>query len=187
VGETIVVEFDAAERVVATARRIRELGYVKLEAYSPCDVPEIGEAIGEAIGEKRPRIGALAFAAGAAGAAAALALIHWTNAVDYRLDVGGRPLDSWPADVPIVFEIAVLAAAFAAFSAALVLSGLPRLHHPVFDLEGFERTTVDRFWLTIGDARTAGADVAADELAALREALRTCGALRVRGLDAGRS
>ena len=177
--EPVVAEFGAPEPAAAAARRLRELGYAKLEAYGPFPFPELEAALGL----RRPRLPLLVFGGGLTGAIAALYTLHWTNAVDYRLDVGGRPFDSWPADIPIAFELTVLFASFAAFFSALLLSGLPRLHHRVFDLEGFERTSIDRFWLTIGDARTVGDDVAADEIAVLRAELDACGALRVRGLE----
>ena len=119
--------------------------------------------------------------AGGAGALLALAVLHWTNGIDYPLDVGGRPLLSLPSYVPIVFETTVLFASLAAFASVLVFSGLPRLHHPVFDFEGFERTTIDRFWITVGDVRRFARDVASEELRRLAAELTRLGAVRVHG------
>jgi hypothetical protein len=178
VAEPVIAEFTTPEGVIAAARRVRELGYRELEAYTPFPIPELEAAL--AI--RRTRLPFLVFVAGATGAALAYLLLWWTNAHDYRLNVGGRPYDSVPTDIPIMFETTVLFAGGTAFLAALVLSGLPRLHHRVFELEGFERTTLDRFWLTIGDARTIGADVAADELGFLRRELVTLGAVAIRGV-----
>ncbi len=134
-----------------------------------------------ALGIKRTKIPALVFLAGAAGASLAYLLLWWTNAYDYRLNVGGRPFNSIPADVPIMFETMVLFAGGTAFLAALVLSGLPRLHHRVFEEPGFERTSIDRFWLSIRDARTIGKDIERDELSLLRVELEGLGAVAVRG------
>ena len=92
------------------------------------------------------------------------------TAVDYRLDVGARPFDSIPSDVPIMFETTVLLAGLTAFFGALLLSGLPRLHHPVFELEGFERTTIDRFWIAVGEPGERGVELRA-ELEALGAAV----------------
>jgi hypothetical protein len=148
----VLAVFDSADLVVAAARRARELGHRAVEAYTPFPIAELDEAL--ALG--RTKVRWLALAVAFAAGALALFVVHWTNAVDYPLNVGGRPLDSLPADVPIVFESVVLLTALAAFAGVLVGSGLPRLHHPVFEIEGFERTTIDRFWLVVADAETAG-------------------------------
>src|SRR5947209_15157580 len=93
----------------------------------------------------------------AIGRAAAYLILWSTNAHDYPLAVGGRPLNSLPAHIPIMFETTVLFGASAAFFAILFLSGMPRLHHPIMEVEGYERVMVDRFWITI-DARDAAFD-----------------------------
>jgi hypothetical protein len=94
------------------------------------------------------------------------------NAYDYPLDVGGRPPHMPSAFVPITFEMAVLAAALTIFVALLAHAGLPRLWHPVFETEGFESASVDRFWL----AAEAPSDAVLDEL---ESSLLAGGALRV--------
>jgi hypothetical protein len=177
-ADPVIAEFATPEGVIAAARRVRELGYIDLEAYTPFPLPELEEAL--AI--RRSKLPWLVFAAGATGAALAYLVLWWTNAVDYPLNVGGRSTNSIPTHIPIMFELMVLFAGGTAFLAALVLSGLPRLHHRVFELEGFDRTTVDRFWLTVGDTRGSGADVAADELAILRGELVMLGAVAIRGM-----
>jgi len=97
--------------------------------------------------------------------------------VDYPLDVGGRPLHSAPAFIPITFEMAVLFGSLAALISAIVLGGLPRLWHPVFDIDGFERATIDRFWLAV-EAGDGALDRDRDTAA-----LEGAGALRVIWLD----
>lgn len=180
-AEPIVAEFESPEAVVAAAERLRALGYRDLEAYTPFPIPELETALSV----KRSKLPILVFLAGASGATLSYLILWWTSAIDYPLDVGGRPFNSIPAHIPIMFETTVLFAAGTAFLSALLLSGLPRLHHRVFELDGFERTTLDRFWITIGDARTVGADVLADELATLRAELVTLGAVAVRGAEEG--
>jgi hypothetical protein len=99
----------------------------------------------------------------------------WCNAFDFRLDVGGRPYDAIPAYIPIAFETGVLFAAVAGFLAILGLSGLPRLYHPMFEVEGFDRVAVDRFWLGVDAADPLLADAREERV---REVLTASGALR---------
>jgi hypothetical protein len=73
-------------------------------------------------------------------------------AVNYPLNVGGRPLNSWPLFIPVTFESAILCAALSGIFGMLVLNGLPCLYHPVFGVAGFERVTSDRFFLCIETA-----------------------------------
>ncbi len=98
----------------------------------------------------------------------------WINVIDLPLNIGGRPLHSAPAFIPITFEMAVLFASAAALFSALVLGGLPSLWHPVFEIDGFERASVDRFWLGI-DPGDPALGIAVGDTAALMAA----GALRV--------
>jgi len=173
--DPVVIELESVEAVVGAAAHLRATGYSVLEAYTPFPIP----ALDDAIGTRRSKLPWLVLAAGVSGASLAYVVLWWTSAVDYRLDVGGRPYNSLPADVPIVFETTVLFAAGTAFLAALILSGLPRLHHPVFELEGFERTTIDRFWITIGPPSGRGA-LLEEELVVLREELAPFGPVVVR-------
>jgi hypothetical protein len=146
-GDIIVAELDTPEAVVEAARRVRALGYTGVEAYTPFPIPELDDAL--AI--PRTRLPYFVLAAGIFGAAIALLIQWWTNAIDYPIDVGGRPRFSIPTAVPIVFETTVLVAGIAAFCAVLVRARLPRLHDPLFDLPGFDRTSIDRFWVIVHD------------------------------------
>jgi hypothetical protein len=179
--EPVVVEFDSPEHIVLAAARLRAMGYSELEAYTPFPMPDLAAARGT----QRTKLPWLVLLAGSAGTAASYVVMWWTNAFDYRLDVGGRPFDSLPTDIPIMFESTVLLAAGTAFLAALVLSGLPRLHHPVFELDGFERTTIDRFWITVGLPTETG-ESPDEEVALLREALAQFRPLAVRDARRGR-
>lgn len=176
-ADPIVVELASAGAVIAAAERLRAMGYTALEAYTPFPIPELDGVLRV----PRTKLPWFVLAAGAAGAGVSFAILWWTNAYDYPLDVGGRPMSSIPTNIPIVFETSVLFAAFAAFGAALILSGMPRLHHRVFELDGFERTTIDRFWIVVGDLRALGEGASTDEVALLRDELVPLGALVVRG------
>ena len=100
--------------------------------------------------------------------------LQWYSAVvNYPLDVGGRPLNSWPVFMLVPFEVGVLAAVIAGLIAFLANCGLPALHHPVFDIVGFERASQDRFFLLVAAGH-------ADEQGnTLRHALEQAGAFSV--------
>ena len=88
-------------------------------------------------------------AAGVTGAVGGIVLQWWTSAVDYRLNISGKPFWSLPANIPIAFELTVLLAAFAAFAGMLLGNGLPRFHHPLFKSARFLRATTDRFFICV--------------------------------------
>ena len=96
----IVAEFDDADRVVAAAARLRELGFVDLEAYTPFSLP----ALDEVLGLRRTRVPIVGLIGGTVGAMGAYFIMFWTTVVDYPLNVGGRPYDSVPTYIPIIFE-----------------------------------------------------------------------------------
>lgn len=142
----IVAEFARAEALAEAVAAAREAGYTRLEAFSPFPLGPVARALGES-----PRaLPWIATAAGLTGAAVQYGSQVWLNAVDYPLNVGGRPLHSWPAFVPATIIVAILWAGLAAILAFLVAARLPRLHHPVFAVPGFERASEDRFFLLIG-------------------------------------
>ena len=142
------IEVAAPNPAVAVARTLRAAGVERLDAYTPFGVPELEAALDL----PRPRLlPTLVLGAGLSGLAVAFVVLWWTAAVDYLLDVGGRPLVSLPTYIPIMFETGILFAAGAAFFACLFLSGLPTLTQPV-TVAGFERTSSDRFWVGV-DAR----------------------------------
>jgi hypothetical protein len=175
VRDVIVAELDSPDRAIETARCLRALGYsryARVEAYTPFPLPELDDAL--AIG--RTRIPYLVLLAAIAGASLSLLIQWWTNAFDYPLNVGGRPLSSLPTNVPIVFETTVLFAGITAFVSVLLGGRLPRLHHPVFDLPGFERTSIDRFWIVIGDPLLPDEHLRDEELTVLNSELARLGA-----------
>jgi hypothetical protein len=141
----VFAEFGAPEDAMAAADRLRELGYTRLQAYTPYPIPELEEKL--RVGRSKLPVGV--FAAGITGTVLAFVVIWFCNAADYPLDVGGRPLNSFPADVPIMFETTVLFAGIAAFGLALVLNRLPRLYDALSEVDGMERASVDRYVLRV--------------------------------------
>jgi hypothetical protein len=164
-----LAEFATPDALLAALARLRALGYARLETYTPFPV----EGVEAHLGIRRSRIPVVAGLSALAGGIAAYAIQWWCSAVSYPLNVGGRPLHSAPAFIPITFEMSVLGAATAIVVALLWCVRLPRLWHPVFQVDGFERASIDRFWL--------GVDVTDPRFVAprLEDELRELGALRV--------
>ena len=130
---------------MAAARDIHEAGYRDFEAYSPMPV----EGLAEAVGFPRTRMPLVVLIGGIVGCFAGWAMQYYTTVIDYPLNVGGRPLNSWPSFMPVIFEMTVLFAALSAVLGMLAMNGLPRPHHPLFAVPQFDRATQDRFFLCI--------------------------------------
>lgn len=147
----VLAEFGTPEEMLAALDELRGAGFSRLDTFTPYPV----EGVEERLGLRRSTIPRWAFAAGLTGAALAFLVQWWTNAVDYPINVGGRPLFSGPAWVPITFETTVLCAALATCFALGLKARLTTLWHPVFEVPGFESAQVDRFWVIVGteDAR----------------------------------
>ncbi len=141
----ILAEFTDAEELVAAAQRVYESGYRRFEAYSPMPV----EGLADAIGFRRTRMPLVVLIGGIIGALSGYGLQYWVSAIAYPLNIGGRPLHSWPAFIPVTFEMTVLIAALFAVLGMLAMNGLPRPHHPLFAIREFDRATRDRFFLCI--------------------------------------
>jgi Protein of unknown function (DUF3341) len=140
-----LAEFVTPEELVDAARRARAAGYQQIEAYSPFPVHGINEALG-----LRPSwIPRLALIGGICGGISAVLLEYYCAAIAYPLNVGGRPLNSWPSFFPVVFELTVLGASSFAFFGMLIINGLPRPYHPLFNVPEFKLAQRDRFFLAI--------------------------------------
>ena len=141
----LLAEFPSAEALCAAARHARENGYTRVEAYSPFAI----EGLDDIVGADKGWIAPLTLLGGIAGGAGTYFLQWYAAVVDYPVNIGGRPLHSWPAFIPATFEITILGAAVAAVLAMLVLNGLPQLYHPLFEVEEFELASRNRFFLCL--------------------------------------
>jgi hypothetical protein len=141
----LMAEFASPADLIAAARKVREAGYVKIDAYSPYPM----EALSEALGLHRSPLPKLVLAGGVLGAGVGYGLQYWASVIEYPMNVGGRPFHSWPAFIPATFETAVLFAALAAVLGMLGLNGLPEPYHPVFNVPTFALASRDRFFLCI--------------------------------------
>src|ERR1041385_5332436 len=141
----IMGEFDNPSDLVAAARRTYEAGYRRINGYSPYPIEELSEAIGFT----RTALPLIVLIGGVLGGLGGFMMQYWMEVIDYPLNVGGKPFNSWPAFIPITFECTVLVAAFAAVLGMLVLNKLPQPYHPVFNAPNFALATRDRFFLVI--------------------------------------
>jgi hypothetical protein len=141
----LMAEFDSPSAVVAAARRIYDAGYRRINAYSPFPIEELSEAIGF----HHDYVPLATLIGGILGGLGGFALQYWTSAIDYPINVGGRPLLSLPAFIPITFECTILLAAFGAFLGNLLMNRLPQPYHSAFNAPNFARASQDRFFLCV--------------------------------------
>ena len=141
----VMAEFDDPSSLVAATNRAREEGYRRMDAYSPYPIEELHDALGE----HHSRLPLVVLIGGFIGCIGGYALQYWVSAIAYPINVGGKPLHSWPAFIPVTFECTILAAALSAVLGMLALNGLPMPYHPVFNVPRFALATRDRFFLGI--------------------------------------
>jgi Protein of unknown function (DUF3341) len=153
----VLAEFAAEAPLLEAARALRAEGQAELDLHSP--VPLHGAD--EALGLKRSIVPRIALVAGLIGATTGYLMQWFMVGVDWPINVGGRPPHSPPAFIPVTFELGVLFAALAIFFGLFVLWGMPRLHHPVFEVEAFRSASVDGLWLSAAVSAEAADGTAA--------------------------
>jgi len=141
----VMAEFENPTDLVDAARRVYSLGYRRINGYSPYPIEELSEAIGFT----KTSLPLIVFIGGVIGALTGFFMQYWIEVIDYPINVGGKPYNSWPAFIPITFEMTVLFAAFSAVLGMLILNKLPQPYHPVFNLPNFAMATRDRFFLAV--------------------------------------
>ena len=140
----IMAAFATEAGYLDALRRVQGAGFHRVDTFTPYDV----EAEESVLAQRPSPIGWIMLAAAAVGGSGGFFML-WYAARDYRLDVGGRPVNSWPAFIPITFELTVLTAALTGAAALFWMAGLPRLDHPVFSDRRFRRASQDRFFVCI--------------------------------------
>jgi ActD protein len=141
----LMAEFENPTDLVHAARATYAAGYRRINGYSPFSIEELSEAIGF----HHTRLPLVVLIGGLLGCIGGYGLQYWISVVSYPENIGGRPLHSWPAFIPVTFECTVLLASFAAVFGMLALNGLPMPYHPVFNVERFAFASRDRFFLVV--------------------------------------
>lgn len=141
----LIACFGGADELIAAVRSTRKTGYRRIDAYTPFVI----EGLVDDLDNRDDRVPKIVFGFGMLGAAVGFLMQVYASSYDYPMNIGGRPDFSWPSFIPITFETGVVFAAFAAMFGMLALNGLPRFHNPLFSVEGFERSGVDKFFLWI--------------------------------------
>ena len=142
----VMAEFPDATSLVTAAKRMHAEGYRKTDAYSPYPIHELFDALDC----QDNRVQRNVLLGGIAGGCAGFGLCYWVSTMAYPLNIGGRPFNSWPAFIPVTFELTILFASFAAVLSWILLNGLPLPYHPVFNVPRFsQKGSEDGFFLTI--------------------------------------
>ena len=141
----VLGEFADADHLLEAAHKVREAGYVRTDAYAPMPI----HGLAEALGAKRTKLPYLVLMGGILGGLAGYGLCYYCSVIAYPMNIGGRPVHSWPAFIPVTFETTILGAAITAVLGMLALNGLPMPYHPVFNVPRFALASRDRFFLCI--------------------------------------
>ncbi len=141
----LMAEFDSAQGIVDASIKAVAAGYSRMEAYTPIPIEELNDIIHK----KRTILPKLVLFMAFCGMATGFTLQYWASAIEYPMNVGGRPLGTWPAFVIPSYELTILFSALTAAIGMIALNGLPQPYHPVFNVERFSLASSDKFFLVI--------------------------------------
>ena len=142
-----LAEYASAQELLEAVKLSKKAGFRAIDAFTPFPVEAISEEICD---HQRSKVPLICLTGGILGALGGWGLAFWTSTIDYPMNIGGKPFNSWPAFIPVIFECTILVAAFSAAIGMLALNGLPQPYHPVFNVDSFRRkASRDGFFLCI--------------------------------------
>ena len=141
----LMAEFETPGALITATEQARHAGYRKMDAYAPYPIEELVHALGH----HHSKLPLIVLIGGIAGCLGGYLLQYWVSTTAYPLNIGGKPLHSWPAFIPVTFECTILVAALSAVLGMLALNGLPMPYHPVFNVPRFALASRNRFFLCI--------------------------------------
>lgn len=141
----LLAEFETPEALLEATQKTHAAGYQRIDAFSPMPI----EGLSEACGFEQTKVAPATFVGGALGAAIGFGIQYYASVINFPLNIGGRPYNSWPSFIPITFELTILGASIACLVAMLALNGLPSPYHPVFNVPRFALASRNRFFLCV--------------------------------------
>jgi len=141
----ILAEFNNPKELIDVSKKVVELGYDKFDTYSPFPI----HGIDKAMKLEKSKLGWIVLGHGLLGFTAAVSMMYFMSAIDYPINISGKPFFNAPAWVPVTFELTILLSAFGAVFGMFFLNGLPRFNHPLFNIVRFKRSTDDKFFVCI--------------------------------------
>ncbi len=141
----VMAEYDSGQALIDATRKTMAQGFTRVEAYSPVPIEDLNTIIHKT----RTVLPKLILAGGLTGMATGFALQYWASAIEYPMNIGGRPLASWTTFIVPSYELTILFASLTAAIGMIVLNGLPQPYHPVFNVDRFSMASSDKFFLVI--------------------------------------
>jgi hypothetical protein len=141
----LLAQFESAHALIAAARKVREAGYDKIDAFTPYPIHELLETVSP----KRSKVPLITLIGGTVGALTGFFLQYWSQVFVYPMNIGGRPHNSWPSFIVVTFELTILFAALSAVIGMIALNKLPMPYHPVFNAPNFRSASRDGFFLVV--------------------------------------
>ncbi|GGA71004.1 membrane protein [Edaphobacter acidisoli] len=142
----LLAEFNTPGELVEATEAAYQAGYRRMECYTPYPVEEAASALRF----HKTRVPLVCLVGGLMGLTTAFSMETWINVWAYPLNIGGRPLFSWPAFIIPAYEWTILFSGLAAAFGMFALCGLPQLYHPVFNAQNFRvGATTDKFFLCL--------------------------------------